>query len=70
MEITYKGDHEYAGLVCTIVDRVLPDHQCYRTAPSHLWTLADGTRLHIVAYNTPKSGIVIRCWIASEREIK
>ena len=60
--ITYQGPQEYAGIASDMAGRVLPEHKCYATAPRHLWTLADGTQLHLIAYNTPKSGIKIRCW--------
>ena len=63
MEITYRGPAEYAGMASKLADQVEPEHINYYTAPSHLWTLSDGTQLHLIAYNTPKSGIKIRCWV-------
>lgn len=65
-DITYIGPARYAGIASSVVHDVKPEHTNYQTAPSHFWEISDGTTLHIIAYNTPKSGVKVRCWIKEE----
>ena len=60
MKIIYEGDYKYIEYVDLILDGLEPEHKCYRTAPSVFLTLSDLTRLHCVAYHTPKSGIKVK----------
>jgi len=66
-EITYKGPHEYAGVICRdALKNIKPEHRNYQTAPSNLYTFGDGVTICWRAYHTPKSGIKIMAWITDD----
>jgi hypothetical protein len=59
---TYKGNLEAMQFVEELLENIRPEHKDYQSAPSNFFTFQCGKKYHMVAYHTPKSGIIIKSW--------